>query len=134
MYLLDTDICIYLIKHKASVRARFERHPLEAVRVSSVSVSELWYGVQKSAHVAKNRRALEKFLLPIEIADYDWAAAEEYGVVRADLERRGTPIGSMDMLIAAHARSLRAVLVTNNEREFVRVPDLEVQNWAKPED
>lgn len=98
--------------------------------MSSVTVAELHYGVAKSAHVERNRSALEQFLAPLVIVDFDVAAAAVYGTIRALLERRGTPIGSLDTLIAAHALSLDTTLVTNNEREFGRVPRLKLANWA----
>ncbi len=131
-YLLDTNICIYVIKnHPPEVRARLERHPLEDVGVSAVTVAELEYGVAKSARPGQNALALGAFLAPLRVAAFDDGAARRYGELRAALERAGTPIGSMDMLIAAHALSLGAVLVTNNVREFGRVPGLGVENWLE---
>lgn len=129
-YLLDTDTCIYLINERPrSVIARFRRHAVGDIGVSTVTVSELAWGVAKTGS-ARNRAALEAFLLPLEIAPYDLAAALRYGEVRADLARRGRPIGPLDTMIASHALSLGAALVTNNEREFGRVPGLRVENWA----
>ena len=129
-YLLDTDICIYLINERPrAVLARFRRHAVGDIGVSAVSVSELAWGVAKTASV-RNRAGLEAFLLPLEIATYDHAAALRYGELRADLDRRGRPIGPLDTLIAAHALSLGATLVTNNVREFGRVRDLAIENWA----
>ena len=129
-YLLDTDICIYLINERPrKVLARFRRHAVGDIGVSTVTVSELAWGVAKTGS-ARNRAALDAFLLPIEIAAYDLAAALRYGEVRAELARRGRPIGPLDTMIAAHALSLGATLVTNNPREFRRVPDMAVENWV----
>jgi tRNA(fMet)-specific endonuclease VapC len=129
-YLLDTDACIYLINERPkAVLARFRRHAVGDVGVSAVTVSELAWGVAKTGS-ARNRAALDAFLLPLEIAPYDLAAALRYGELRADLARRGRPIGPLDTMIAAHALSLGATVVTNNLREFGRVPDLAIENWA----
>ena len=130
-YLLDTNICIYLIKQKPKqVIERFRKHSVGEIGVSSITVSELWYGVAKSKYQRENRQALEQFLLPLVVADFDEDAAAIYGEIRAKLEQAGKPIGAMDMLIAAHAVSLGLVLVSNNEQEFLRVPELIVENWA----
>lgn len=134
-FLLDTDICIYLIRRQpVEVIREMSKQPIGDVGVSSVTVAELQFGVAKSAQVDRNRAALEQFLAPLVIADFDPSAAMVYGVIRAYLERQGTPIGSLDTLIAAHALSLDVALVTNNEREFGRVPDLRVMNWATKSD
>jgi len=101
------------------------------VGISSITLSELEYGVAKSQKPPQNKLALAEFLAPIEILPYDDMAAVQYGEIRALLERQGTPIGSLDMLIAAHALSLNSILVTNNESEFRRVPGLIVENWTK---
>ncbi len=101
-----------------------------ALVLSSITVSELYYGVYKSQHVDKNLLALEHFLRPFDIADYDFDASVEYGKVRAFLERKGTVIGGLDMQIAAHALSLNLTLVTNNQKEFKRVQNLELDNWV----
>lgn len=130
-YMLDTNICIYAIKHKPE---RFfiklqEINPND-VCISSVTYAELVHGVEKSAAVEKNRLALSLLLANIEIKSFDMKAADEYGKIRADLERKGTPIGPLDMMIAGHAKSLGCILVTNNEREFSRVVNLDIENWA----
>lgn len=131
-YMLDTDMCIYLIKEKpANVVRRLRRTDLSDVCISSITLSELEYGVSKSVRPEQNRVALAGFLAPLSVAPYDEMAALAYGKLRALLERQGTPVGSLDMLIAAHALSLDCTLVTNNEREFARIPRLCVQNWAK---
>lgn len=131
-YLLDTDTCIYLIRHKPQqVLRRLESLTFGDVGVSSITVAELQVGVQKSRRPVQNREALALFLTPLLIADFDYAAAEAYGTLRATLEQQGMPIGSLDTLIAAHALSLGVTLVTNNEREFSRVPVLQVENWVR---
>ncbi|TLY18701.1 MAG: type II toxin-antitoxin system VapC family toxin [Nitrospirae bacterium] len=129
--MLDTDICIYLIKqHPPSVLERFLSHPVGDIGISSITVAELDYGVSKSRHATKNRTALAQFLSPLAVAAFDRDAAAAYGRVRATLEQKGTPIGAMDLLIAAHALSIGVRLVTNNAREFRRVPALRVENWV----
>ena len=131
-YMLDTNICIYIIKQKPQkVIDRFRQAKVSEIGVSSITLSELEYGVIKSANPEQNKLALTQFVAPIEIPAYDDAAAQHYGRVRAYLERQGTPIGSLDLLIAAHALSLNAVLITNNEKEFKRVSKLKIENWAK---
>jgi tRNA(fMet)-specific endonuclease VapC len=129
-YLLDTNICIYLInKRPAKILERFHRVELGDIGVSSVTVAELAYGVAKSGS-DRNRAALEGFLLPLEIADFDQMAAWKFGEIRSALERAGRPIGPYDMQIAAHTLALGCTVVTNNMREFQRVPGLKTENWA----
>lgn len=131
-YMLDTNICIYAIKHKsADVIKNFLMHDPDEICISSITYGELMHGVEKSQAAEKNRVAITMFLSSIMILPFDHFAAEEYGKVRADLERKGTPIGPMDMLIAGHARSEELILVTNNPREFFRVEDLDVEDWTK---
>jgi tRNA(fMet)-specific endonuclease VapC len=128
--LLDTNICIYLINVKPpAVLARFRQYRMGDVGLCSVVAAELAFGVAKSKS-ARNRQALEMFLAPLTILPFDAAAVWIYGDLRADLERRGTPIGSLDTLIAAHALSQQALLVTNNTREFAKVPGLQLDNWV----
>lgn len=130
-YLLDTNICVELIRRRsAAVIRELVKHPIGDIGLSSVTVAELQYGVVKSSEPERNRLALAQFLAPLAIADFDAPAAEAYGLIRAGLERQGTPIGPLDTLIAAHALSLGVILVTNNEREFGRVPGLSVENWV----
>ena len=130
-YLLDTNICIYIIKQKPQiVFDKFKKIALGNIGISSVSVAELYFGVMKSASIERNSSALEQFLLPLEILDFDTLAAIEYGKIRATLEKKGTPIGSLDMLIAAHAKSQELIVVTNNEKEFNRVEGLKIENWT----
>jgi tRNA(fMet)-specific endonuclease VapC len=130
IYLLDTNICIYLIKQKPpQILAKFNRYTLDDLGISAISVAELQYGVQKSRFPAQNQAALEQFLLPLNIVDFDYAAAIAYGRIRAQLEAHGTPIGAMDLLIAAQALSANLGIITNNTREFSRIPSLRVLNW-----
>jgi len=130
MILLDTNICIYLINAKPpAVLARFQQYRLGDIGLCSVVAAELAFGVAKSGSV-RNRQALEMFLAPLTILPFDAASVWAYGELRADLERRGTPIGSLDTLIAAHALSQQARLVTNNTREFAKVPGLLLDNWV----
>jgi len=131
-YLLDTNICIYLIKKKPEtvLRRLLATAPGDGA-ISSITLSELEYGVEKSVQRDKNKLALARFVAPLEIAPYDHLACAEYGRIRAILEARGEKIGPLDTLIAAHARSLGVVLVTNNVREFRRVPDLKIEDWTR---
>lgn len=130
-YLLDTNICIYLIKQKPpQLLQRFLSFQPEEIGLSAISVAELSFGVQKSAFPEKNHAALELFLQPLEIVAFDDAAAMRYGRIRQQLQARRQPIGAFDMLIAAQAVSLNVTLVTNNVREFERVPGLMVENWV----
>lgn len=131
LFLLDTNICAYLINRRpAGVYERLLQHQNDGVSLSSLTVAELRYGADKSSRPAQNHGALDEFLVPLGVFAFDAEAAAAYGQLRVDLERRGTPIGPLDTLIAAHALSLGAVLVTNNVREFARVPGLRVENWA----
>ena len=131
-YMLDTDICIYIIKRKpADVIKRLMKSRISQIGISSITLSELEYGVAKSSKQEQNQVALAQFLAPMEILSYGDEAAQQYGRLRAFLEKQGTPIGSLDMLIAAHALSIDCILVTNNEKEFGRVPNLKIDNWAK---
>lgn len=130
MILLDTNICIYIINARpAKVLAHFQHFRLGEIGLSSVVAAELAYGVAKSGSV-RNRQALEMFLAPLEILPFDEKAVWVYGELRSQFECLGTPIGSLDTMIAAHALSLDAVLVTNNTREFSRVEGLRLDNWA----
>ncbi|MDP2338553.1 MAG: type II toxin-antitoxin system VapC family toxin [Bacteroidota bacterium] len=131
-YLLDTNICIYIIKKKpVEVFEKFKNLTIGDVGISSITLAELQYGIEKSSSPEKNREALEKFLTPIEIIDYGYEATVEYGKIRAELEKKGVPIGPLDMLIASHAKSLDVILVTNNVREFERIAGLKIGNWTK---
>jgi tRNA(fMet)-specific endonuclease VapC len=128
--LLDTNICIYVINTKPpEVLQRFRDYRMGEIGICSVVAAELAYGVAKSGST-RNRQALEMFLAPLIILPFDEDAIWAYGELRAELERKGTPIGSLDTMIAAHALSLRCTLVTNNTREFAKVPGLALENWV----
>jgi tRNA(fMet)-specific endonuclease VapC len=130
-YMLDTNICIYLIKQKPEkVLRHFKAHSVGDIGISSVTLAELRFGVEKSQQAENNRQALDEFILPLEIADFDEKAAESYGKVRASLEKEGKPVGSMDMMIGAHALSRSATLVTNNTREFKQIKHLKIVDWS----
>ena len=132
MILLDTNICIHVINARPpAVLARFRQHQMGEIGLCSVVAAELAYGVAKSGS-ARNREALEMFLAPLLILPFDEAALWVYGDLRAELERKGTPIGALDTLIAAHALSQQSTLVTNNTREFARVRGLSLENWLDP--
>ena len=132
MILLDTNICIYIINAKpAAVLQRFQQYMMGEIGLCSVVAAELAFGVAKSGS-ARNRQALEMFLAPLAILPFAEPAFWAYGDLQAYLERRGTPIGSLDTMIAAHALSQQATLVTNNTREFAQVPGLRVENWVPP--
>jgi len=129
--MLDTNICIYIINARPpSVIERFSSFVVGEVGISVITLAELEYGAAKSVQPRRNREALKQFVLPLEVAAFDAAATTAYGSTRMAIERRGTPIGAMDLLIAAHAVSLGVTLVTNNTREFARVPGLRVENWV----
>ena len=129
-YMLDTNICIFLIRKKsASVLRNIRKHDPADLCISTVSVAELEYGCDRSADPAGNRWALTEFLSPFNILPFDESAARTYGTVRSRLEKAGTPIGSMDLMIAAHALSKQLTVVTNNTREFKRVDALVVVDW-----
>ena len=130
MILLDTNICIHVINGKPpAVLERFRQYRMGEIGLCSVVAAELAYGVAKSGS-ARNRQALEMFLAPLIILPFDDAAVWAYGNLRAELERKGTPIGALDTMIAAHALSQQSTLVTNNTREFARVPGLALENWV----
>lgn len=131
IYLLDTNICIYIINRKPpSILKRIHTMKPEQVAISTITIAELEYGAAHSRRPSENRIALIQFLFPFEILDFDQMAAAEYGSIRATLAGKGRSIGPMDMLLAAQAKSRDLVLVTNTEREFRRVEGLRVENWA----
>lgn len=131
-YMLDTNICIYAIKHKPEqVFMRLQEHEPSDICISAITYAELVHGVEKSKAIEKNRVALALLLANIEIMSFDCSAAESYGKVRADLEKAGTPIGPLDMMIAGHAISKGYIVVTNNTKEFERVKGLRIENWTK---
>ena len=129
-YMLDTDICIYVINERpATVLQKFLAHEADGLGVSAVTAAELHFGLRKSGS-RRNTLLLDKFLAPLEIADFGADAARVYGELRSTLEGKGTPIGALDTQIAAHALALGVTLVSNNLREFKRVPKLRLENWA----
>lgn len=130
LYVLDTDICSYVIKNRPPVvRERMNAIPLESQAISVISYAELLYGVRRSSSPRVNRPIVVAFVRHLTVLAWEVEAAEHYADLRVHLEARGTPIGSMDLMIAAHARSVRAVLVTNNLRHFEKVPGLKLVNW-----
>ena len=130
-YMLDTNICIYAIKNKPEKVLNTLKEKLnDGICISAITLAELAHGVEKSAARDKNRAALLRFLSILTVLPFDDLVAAEYGAVCADLQRKGTPIGTMDMLIAAHAKTEGLILVTNNTREFERVEGLTLENWV----
>ena len=130
-YMLDTNLSIYLIKQQPkAVIDKFRDIPPGEIGISTISVAEMMYGIEKSQQKERNRTALDLFLAPLEILDFNYLATQKYGSIREFLESKGTPIGAYDLMIAAHAISLGSILVTNNTREFSRIPDLQIENWA----
>jgi len=130
-YLIDTNICIYIMnKRPAVVIKKFKQFELGDVGISTITVSELQYGVAKSIHRKENQQRLEQFMAPFEILAYDEMAAKAYGDIRFHLEKCSQPIGPLDVLIAAHALSKNLILVTNNDKEFKRIKNLQVENWT----
>ncbi len=131
-YMLDTDICIYVMRNKPEkVLQRLKKELDGGVCISSITLAELEFGMKRSSDPVRNEQALLRFLAPLSILPFGSAAASEYGEIRASLQSKGTPIGPMDMLIAGHARAENMILVTNHVREFEHVPDLEIENWAE---
>lgn len=130
-FLLDTDICIYLIKNRPhEVLKKFRKYTPKEIAISSITVFELEYGIQKSQYPEQSRNALSKFLLPLNMVMFDDAAASESASIRAELEKKGIPIGPFDLLFAGIARSMNLTLVTNNIKEFRGVKKLKLENWA----
>ena len=129
-YMLDTNICIYVLKGRPpALRERFDR-VAERLCISSITLAELHYGAEKSAQRLANLQAIAEFVARLEVLDFSGAAAAHHGQIRAELERLGQPVGPYDMLIGAHARSEGLILVTNNLREFARMPGIRVENWV----
>jgi len=131
--LLDTNICVFLIRKRSrpALRRRFDTHAVGELAVSSITESELRHGAERSNDPPKNHHAVDRLLLTLPVLPYGSEAAAAYGAIRARLAAAGTPIGSMDLLIAAHALAANLILVTNNTREFKRVPGLRVENWGR---
>jgi tRNA(fMet)-specific endonuclease VapC len=131
-YLLDTDICIYIIKKKPEqVLKKLAKLESTDIAISTITLSELIYGAEKSQHKEKNLEAITGFLVPIDVLPWDEGAARSAGQIRAVLEKHGKVIGPYDLQIAGQALSLNLTLVTNNEKEFSRIKGLKIENWAK---
>ncbi len=131
-YMLDTDICSYIIRERPlKVFEKFETLEMDQLCISTVTYAELIYGVEHSSSKKINRSIVDQFVKHLSIIKWDKEAAEHYGNIRAFLQKNGNVIGAMDMMIAAHARSQKMTLVSNNEKHFKRVPKLEVENWTK---
>lgn len=129
-FMLDTNICIFTIKNRPQkVRAAFKRHHGQ-MSISAVTLMELIYGAEESASPERNLADVEGFAARLDVLDYGREAAEHTGQLRAELARAGTPIGPYDQMIAGHARSCGFILVTNNMREFDRVPGLRIEDWV----
>ncbi len=132
-YLLDTNICVFVIRQKSPhLLTRFPQFMPNDLGISTVTLAELRYGADRSNNPAKNHSLINGLLVALDVASFDARAADVYGVVRADLESRGCMIGSLDMMIAAHALCLGVPVVTNNIGEFSRVPGLSVEDWTRP--
>ena len=130
-YMLDTNICVYLIKKKPeNVLVNLRLNMDDGVAISAITLAELMHGVEASSYPEKNTLALNQFLSIVDILPFDDEAAVEYGKICTMLRRQGTPIGAMDMLIAAHAKAKGLIIVTNNVREFERVEGLRLENWV----
>ncbi len=135
-YLLDTNICVYIINKKpatalSAVLKRVQSKRPGQIAISTITLAELEYGILRSRYPDRNRIALLEFLVPFALLDFDQAAAAEYGRIRSLLESKREPIGPMDLLLAAQAKSHELILVTNNEKEFARIDGLRIENWAK---
>lgn len=130
-YMLDTNTCIYAIKNKTDqIIDKMRERISEGICISSISFAELEHEMERSLYPDKNQLMLLKFLVPIEIVPFDSKAAMKYGKIKADLEKEGNTIGTMDMMISAHALSEDMAIVTSNVEEFERVPGLKVENWV----
>lgn len=130
-YLLDTDTCVSIIRSKSPrILQKLAQHAVTEVAVSANTVAELQYGVEKSSRPIQNQQALIRFLLPLNVLDFDVAAASEYGRVRTFLERHGLAIGPLDTLIGSHAMAQGLIVITSNVREFSRIPGLLVEDWG----
>jgi len=131
-YLIDTNICIYIMNQRdISLIQKFKKLTVGDVGISSITLSELNYGVYKSSNVSINKVRLEEFLMPLEVSAYDEKSSVIYGQIRSQLEKKGQIIGPYDMLIASHAISEGLILITNNEKEFKRIKKLKYKNWIK---
>lgn len=130
-YMLDTNICSYILKNRPrTVKAHFDDVPPESMAISAIVMAELTFGVETQPSNERIRRQVADFTSRLQVLPWDDGAARHYGNIRAELRRTGTTVGNMDILIAAHARSLGATLVSNNLREFERIPGLLTENWV----
>ncbi len=132
MYLLDTNICIYIIKRKPiEVFEKFKQLEIGTLKISSITIAELYFGAYNSQNIEKNIEIVKNFLLPFEVVDFNKKSSIEYARIKADLRKKGQIIGELDMQIAGIALSNNLTLVTNNEKEFIRVNNLKIENWIK---
>lgn len=130
-YMLDTDICSYIMREKPRhVLEKFKTLSMDQIFISAITYAEFMFGVEASVSREKHRRIVEQFVLHVDVIPWDRPAGDHYGQIRVALQARGSIIGAMDMMIAAHARSKSMVLVTNNEKHFKRVPGLTIENWT----
>jgi len=129
-YMLDTNMCIFLMKGNTDVLRRYLRNKDSGLALSSITVAELYHGVFNSTNIEKNNTNLANFFIGLSIQDFDSMAAVEYGIIRADLQKKGKMIGQLDMLIGAHAKSRNLTLVTNNTREFEHIEGLAIEDWV----
>lgn len=131
MRLLDTNICIYILKNKpAEVLSNFKKFEIGELKISSITVAELYFGAYNSKNIAKNLSIIEKFLIPFEIVNFDEKAAIEYAKIKSKLRKTGNIIGELDMQIASVAIAYDLILVTNNVKEFQRIEGLKFENWV----
>lgn len=131
MYMLDTNMCIYIIKKRPpAASGRFEEIKENQLCISVITLAELQYGVERSSSKKLNQDILDEFVSRLNILLWTEDAAKQYGKIRQQLEKQGTPIGNMDLMIASHALSQKCTLVTNNTKEFKRVSNLKLENWV----
>ena len=132
IYLLDTNICIYIIKNKyIEIAKKISKVGIENISVSSITIAEMEYGIAKSSRPQEAESKLYEFLVPFTIVDFNTNSARYYGKIRNELNAKGTPIGSMDLMIASIAMASEMKIVTNNVKEFERIPGLQIENWIK---
>ena len=131
MYMLDTNICIYIIKKKSkNILQQLKKNKEDGLYISTITLAELEFGIENSLYKEKNRIALLEFLTIIKIVAFDESATKEYGIIKKQLKNENCLIGPLDMLIGAHAKSLEITLVTNNVKGFKRIKQLKVENWV----
>jgi len=134
LFMLDTDTCIFLMRGESpALAARVQSVPLQQQVMSAVTFAELTYGVQASAAAKRkqNQSVLDSLVLHLSVLDWPQDAAKHYAEIRTDVKKRGAQLGAADLMIAAHARTMGAIVVTNNVKDFARVKGLEVENWTK---